>query len=110
MPACARDGDTVMSQDGRAYKCRVPMETSTDEHSSKVFSDGKGVVCEGMKVRAHPCSAPQPCVVDNGILKSFSSKVKAGGKWIGRVGDQYLAPQQTPNIISQGSSKVFVGG
>lgn len=107
MPAVAREGDSVMSQDGKGYKCRVPMETATDQHSSKVKADGMWVVGEGMKVMGHPCSAPSPCTTDNGVLNSFSSKVKAGGKWIGRVGDQYLASGQTPNIISQGSSKVF---
>lgn len=109
MPAVARDGDSVMSQDGKGYKCQVPMETTTGEVSDKVKVDDKGVVCEGMKVAAHPASSPTPCTTDLGVLTTFSSKVKIGGKGVGRVGDTYQAKQQLPNIISQGSSNVFVG-
>lgn len=110
MPAVARDGDSVMSQDGKGYKCRVPMETTTGQVSTKVKVDDKGVVCEGMAVAPHNASSPTPCTTDLGILTSFSSKVKIGGKGVGRVGDQYTATNQLPNIISQGSSNVFVGG
>lgn len=110
MPAVARDGDSVMSQDGKGYKCQVPMETTTGEFSDKVHVDGKGVVCEGMAVKPHSAASPQPCTTDLGKLTTFSSKVKIGGKGVGRVGDKYTAPRQAQNIISQGSSNVFVGG
>jgi len=102
MPAVARayGNDTVLSPDGAGYKCRVPMNTSTSfSQQSKVRVQGIFVVVAGDPVAPHPRSG---CVPDTSTLSSYSSKVRAVGKGIGRIGDRY-----GDNTIISGSSKVL---
>ena len=102
MPAIARanGSDTVQSPDGTGYKCRVPMTTSTGSATqSKVRASGIFVVVQGDPVAPHPRSG---CAPDTSTLSSFSSKVKAAGSWVGRIGDTY-----GDNTITSGSTKVM---
>jgi uncharacterized Zn-binding protein involved in type VI secretion len=102
MPAIARSSgsDSVLSPDGTGYKCRVPMTTSTfTPGQSKVRAQGIFVVVSGDLVAPHPRSG---CVPDTSTLSSFSSKVRAAGKGVGRIGDRY-----GDNTITSGSSKVM---
>ena len=102
MPAVSRQGDSVLSPDGSGYKCRMPMKTSVDEvNSSSVYVNGILVVVQGNKVAPHPKSG---CTPDTSTLSSYSSKVFAGNKGVGRIGDLY-----SDNIITQGSPTVFAG-
>ena len=102
MPAVSRKGDSVLSQDGTGYKCRAPMTTSVGEvNSNKVYADGILIVVQGNKVSPHPKGG---CSTDTSSLDAGSSKVRIGGKGVGRIGDTY-----GPNTITAGSSKVFAG-
>ena len=102
MPAVSRQGDSVLSPDGSGFKCRMPIKTSVGEvNSSSVYVNGILIVVQGNKVAPHPKSG---CGPDESTLSSYSSKVFAGNKGIGRIGDQY-----SDNIITQGSSSVFAG-
>lgn len=101
--ARASGSDSVMSPDGAGYKCRSPLKTSTDEgNGNNVFANGILIVVQGCKVASHPLSG---CGNDGSTLSTFSSTVFIGGKGVGRIGDQY-----GNNIISSGSTNVFVGG
>jgi uncharacterized Zn-binding protein involved in type VI secretion len=103
MPAVSRKDDTVLSVDGTGYKCQAPVQTSVDEvNSSRVFANGILVVVEGNQVAPHPKSG---CGPDESKLTTFSSKVRVGGKGLGRIGDSYAGI----NTITQGSSNVFAG-
>lgn len=105
MPAVARKGDSVLSIDGTGYKCRQPMQTAVDEvNDKKVYANGILIVVAGNKIAPHPKSGCDP---DESTLTSFSSKVKIGGKGIGRIGDKYESG--TSNTITKGSSNVFAG-
>jgi len=102
MPAVSRQGDSVLSPDGTGYKCRMPMETTVGEvNSNEVYVNGILIVVQGNQIAPHPKSG---CVPDESTLSSSSSKVFAGNKGIGRIGDQY-----SDNIITQGSPTVFAG-
>ena len=102
MPAVARKDDTVLSPDGSGYKCRMPLKTNVGEvNSDKVYANNILIVVQGNKVALHNKSG---CIPDTSTLSSYSSKVFAGNKGIGRIGDQY-----SDNIITQGSSSVFAG-
>ena len=104
MPAISRQGDSVLSIDGTGNKCGSPMQTSVGEvNDKKVYSDGILIVVEGNQVQPHPKGG---CTNDDSTLSTVSQKVKIGGKGVGRIGDDY----QGVNFITQGSSKVFVGG
>ena len=103
MPAVARAGDSVMSQDGTGYKCRQPMQTSVGEVCDKVKADGIFVVIVGKKISPHPKSG---CSLDESTLSSGSGKVHVQGKPVGRIGDDYGGI----NTITAGSSKVMAGG
>lgn len=107
MAGVARVGDTVMSVDGSGYRCQFPMETACGPSvgNTKVFAGGILVVVEGDPVAPHPMGG---CSPDNSTLTTVSSKVRACGKGVGRIGDQYTGG--TPNTITQSSSKVFSGG
>lgn len=106
MPAVSRQGDQVLSVDGTGYQCGSPMQTSVGEvNSKKVYANGILIVVEGNKVSPHPKGG---CSTDESVLTSFSSKVKIGGKGVGRVGDKYES--MSSNTITQGSSNVFAGG
>lgn len=102
MPAVARSGgsDSVLSPDGIGFKCRQPMTTSTGVVSqTRVTSMGVPVVVQGDLVGVHNRSG---CVPDVSRLTSFSSRVSAVGKLIGRIGDVY-----GDNTITSGSPRVF---
>ena len=102
MPAVARKDDTVLSPDGSGYKCRMPLKTNVDEvNSDKVYANNILIVVQGNQVALHNKSG---CIPDTSTLSSYSSKVFAGNKGIGRIGDQY-----SDNIITQGSPTVFAG-
>lgn len=103
MPAVARQGDTVLSIDGTGYKCRSPMETTVGEVNDKnVFVNGILVVVQGNQISPHPKTG---CDQDMSTLTTFSTKVRIGGKGIGRIGDSYGGI----NTITQGSPNVFAG-
>lgn len=103
MPAAARQGDRVMSRDGTGKKCRWPRRTNVGEVNSKgVYANGKLIVVAGNRVAPHPRA---PCVPDTSALSSYSGSVRIGGRGVGRIGDEY-----GPNIITQGSQDVFIGG
>lgn len=112
MPNVARKAavDTVSSPDGTpgtpcsgGFICDSPSTQATAAGSSDVFIEGIGVVREGDAMLAHPapvcgCSSHAP------TLSSFSSRVYANGKRIGRVGDAYNG-----HVISSGATTVIDG-
>lgn len=102
MPAVARcdSTDDVFSQTGAGYQCRAPRLTKTGEGSPNVFINGFGVVRQDDKVAPHPRAG---CSTDESVLTTFSSTVRANGKWIGRIGDEYTSD----NVIISGSTNVF---
>ena len=108
MAGVARVGDTVMSIDGAGYQCKFPMETACGNtvSNTKVYAGGLLVVVDGDPVAPHNKAG---CSTDPSTLTSFSPKVRACGKGVGRIGDQYTSPGTT-NTITQSSSKVFSGG
>lgn len=102
MPAVARanGASSVLSPDGTGYQCGQPMTTASGAATqSKVFAQGVLVAVQGDPVAPHPKGG---CSPDESTLSSYSSKVKAGGKFIGRIGDMY-----GNNTITSGCSKVF---
>jgi hypothetical protein len=102
MPAVARKDDTVLSPDGSGFQCRMPLKTKVGEvNTVKVYANNILIVVQNNKVAPHTKSG---CSLDESTLSSFSSKVFAGNKGIGRIGDQY-----SDNIITQGSPTVFAG-
>ena len=103
MPAAARGvgRDRVQSVDGTAYKCRVPMITSTLSCSANVLVNGIGIVRTGDKVAPHPRSG---CTLDTSVLTRSSTKVIVNGRGAGRMGDAY-----GPNTIVSGSLNVIIG-
>ena len=102
MPAVSRQGDSVLSPDGSGYKCRMPLKTNVDEvNSDKVYANNILIVVQGNQVALHNKSG---CIPDTSTLSSYSSRVFAGNKGVGRIGDQY-----SNNIITQGSPTVFAG-
>jgi uncharacterized Zn-binding protein involved in type VI secretion len=104
MPAVARgrQTDVVLSLTGSGHECKRPTTTTTGvaEHD-KVKIGGIGVVVESDAVGPHSKSG---CSADTSTLSTFSTKVKAGGKGIARIGDQY----SSDNIITSGSTKIFI--
>lgn len=103
MPAVSRQGDTVLSIDGTGYKCRSPMQTNVGQVNDRnVFVNGILVVVQGNLIAPHPKSG---CSTDTSVLTTFSTKVRIGGKGIGRIGDSYGGV----NTITQGSPNVFSG-
>ena len=80
----------------------MPLKTNVDEvNSNNVYANNILIVVQGNKVALHNKSG---CIPDTSTLSSFSSKVFAGNKGVGRIGDQY-----SNNIITQGSPTVFAG-
>jgi uncharacterized Zn-binding protein involved in type VI secretion len=65
----------------------------------KVRAQGEYIVVSGDLVAPHPRSG---CVPDVSTLSTYSTKVFAGGKGVGRIGDKY-----GNNTIISGSSKVL---
>lgn len=104
MPAISRVGDEVLSVDGTGKNCASPMKTSCGPSSgnTKVRAEGIFVVVQGDTVSPHPKGG---CSTDASTVTSFSSKVRACGKGVARVGDKYAS--MSDNTITQGSSKVF---
>lgn len=103
MPAVARMSGTdgVFSPHGTGKKCKFPTTQATEAGSSRVFSDGIGVVRQGDMMRIHNMPGCKP---HSPGLDSGSSRVFAEGLGIGRIGDTYGGEHP---IIS-GSSRVFV--
>lgn len=102
MPAVARSSgsDSVLSPDGSGWHCLSPMNTSTfTPGQSKVRAQGIFVVVAGDLIAPHPLGG---CGPDTSTLSSFSSKVHAAGRGVGRIGDTY-----GNNTITSGSSKVM---
>ena len=102
MGGVARSGgaDSVFSPDGSGYKCRAPLTTSTGPATqTRVTAMGIPVVVEGDQVAMHTLSG---CGPDTSTLSSYSSRVSACGKKIGRIGDMY-----GNNIIISCAPKVF---
>ena len=104
MPAVARSNakDSVFSPDGTGYKCKMPMTTKTGTIpiQDKVFSQGDLIVVHDEIVHEHPL--PGCTVMDMQSLSTYSSRVSAKGKKIGRIGDNY-----GNNTIISGSPRVF---
>lgn len=106
MPAAARadGGDKVFSKTGTGKDCKFPNpNVVTGAGSCEVYINGYKAVREGDQVGFHAFSG---CGPDNSTLTSFSSTVFIGGKGVGRIGDQY----GSDNVITRGSSTVFIGG
>ena len=110
MPAAARSGgiDKVFSKTGLGRGCKFPNpNVVTGAGSCEVYINGYKAVREGDQVGSHAFIG---CGPDNSTLTSFSSTVFIGGtggpKGVGRIGDQY----GSDNIITRGSSTVFIGG
>lgn len=100
MPKVARkDGvDSINTNHG------CDATTVTDEGSTKVFVQGIGVVRADDKCSVHLLPAGLACVPHQVSLSIYSSKVKADGKGVGRIGDYYNGHQ-----ITSGSDKVYAG-
>ena len=105
MPSVARSAgtDSVFSPDGALFKCRFPLITSTGSATqNRVFAQGIQIVVENDLVAFHKKSG---CViVDVSTLNTYSSRVSACNKKIGRIGDTY-----GDNIIISGAPRVFSG-
>jgi len=101
MPAAARGfgSDSVSTGHG------CDGTTTTDEASSKVFSDGIGIVRLGDDDAVHTYPSGGGCVPHTVSLSSASTKVFIEGLGAGREGDSYGS-----EVITSGSQKVFIGG
>lgn len=106
MPAVARKDkkDSVKSPHGVGDNCESEATYHTDEGSSNVFVNGKGVVRENDKMESH--NKPG-CVPHTPTLKTFSSKVYVNGLRMGRNGDAYVLDGS--HKIITGSDNVFDG-
>lgn len=104
MPSVSRVGDEVLSVDGTGYQCSSPMKTSCgpSNGNAKVRANGIFIVVQGDTITPHPKGG---CSTDTSTVTSFSGKVRACGKGVARVGDQYASVSS--NTITQGSSNVF---
>jgi len=114
MPEAARGDsvetvDTVHPATGDADPddssfCDVdPINTSTNECSTKVFAEGTGVVRVGNKVTAHPIGGT--CSTHTPAFNSGTSVVLIEGVNSARKGDTYTCGAE----IKTGSSKVLFG-
>ena len=105
MAAAARASgqDKVFSRTGARRNCNSPMETTTGPGSSTVFINGYSAVRMGDAVGGHPRSG---CGPDVSTLTTGSSSVFVNGSAIGRIGDEYTSD----NVITSGSTNVFIGG
>jgi uncharacterized Zn-binding protein involved in type VI secretion len=105
MPAIARaDGiDTVFSFTGVGKGCARPLNTVTGSSTiTTIFVGGSPIVVQGDLVGSHPAGG---CGPDLSTLSTYSGTVFAGGKGVGRIGDQY----SSDNLITSGFSTVFLG-
>jgi uncharacterized Zn-binding protein involved in type VI secretion len=104
-PVARGDGvDSVDSDTGSGNNCESPLVTSTAECSGDVRVNGTGVVREEDAVASHNQTG---CVSEAPTLSTYSSTVRANGKWLGRKGDDYDGDGS--NIISSGSDDVNAG-
>jgi uncharacterized Zn-binding protein involved in type VI secretion len=94
-----------------AWNWNIGTTQNTDAGSSKVFSQGVGVVRQGDAMQSHPDGVPcTPSPINHApTLSTYSSKVFVEGKGIGRVGDKYDSDGHYSHAISTGSPKVFAG-
>lgn len=98
--ALANSSSSVLSPDGTDYDCASPVTTSSGPASQfRVYVQGILVAVQGDLVAPHEKSG---CDLDVSTLSTFSARVSAVGKKIGRIGDMY-----GDNTITSGSSKVF---
>ena len=93
------------------YHWDTPTTQVSDEGSSTVFVNGKGVVRFGDAMASHadgvPCVAAE---IDHApTLSSSSGTVFANGKAMGRIGDKYNSDGHMDHTIISGSSNVFAG-
>lgn len=105
MPAIARaDGnDTVFSFTGVGKNCARPVNVVTGSSTvSTIFVGGSPIVVQGDMVGAHAAGG---CSPDLSTLSTYSGTVFAGGKGVGRIGDEY----SSDNLITSGFSTVFLG-
>ena len=105
MPAIVlADGqDDVLSMTGSGNECRLPKNIKTGPATfTSVKINGHPPVLAGDPVALHDKGG---CVPDTSVLTTYSSKVFVNGKGVARIGDQYTGD----NIITSGSSNVFVG-
>ena len=100
MPAAARKDGTDNVSTGHA----CDGSTVTNEGSSDVFVNGKGVVRLGDLQQVHAILVGMSCVPHVLALSSSSSTVFVNGKGAGRKGDVYGG-----EIITSGSDNVFFG-
>lgn len=112
MPEVARKSqvDLVASPDGTpgtpcdaGFICNSPSIQATDAGSSDVFIMGIGVVREGDAMIPHPAPICG-CPLHAPTLSTFSSRVYANGRRIGRIGDAYAG-----HVIITGAATVFDG-
>ena len=108
MPNAARGSasDTVKSATGSGYKCKSPVETTTNECSPNVFVNGVGSVRQDDKVTEHIITGCND--LESPGLTAGSPNVFVNGKQMGRKGDDYVGDGS--NIIVTGSDNVFVNG
>jgi len=100
MPAVSRKS----GQDSIATNHGCDATTVTNEGSSKVLVEGYGVVRDGDQCAVHLFPVGIGCGSHVVSLSSYSNKVYADGKGIGRVGDFYNG-----HSLTTGSSKVIAG-
>lgn len=102
MPAVARVTDTVLSPDGFGDDCKYPGVVPIDVGNTvKVFANGLLVPVLGQPVPPHPITG---CGPDTSVLTTASATVFIGGLGAARIGNLY-----GNNIITSGSSNVFIG-
>lgn len=102
MPAVARKDGTDSISTQQDHGCDIA--PVTDEGSSDVFVNGKGVVRLGDLQHIHNIQAGNSCVPHVLALSSSSSTVFVNGKGAGRKGDVY-----GNETIATGSDNVFFG-
>lgn len=97
--------DTVLSPDGFLKDCAfpgtVPLPIQVG-NTAGVFVNGLAVPVLGQPVPPHPVAG---CAPDTSVLTTASTTVFIGGIGAARIGDLY-----GNNIITSGSSNVFIGG
>lgn len=103
MAAAARVGDSVLSPDGFGKDCAFPGVVSIIVGNfSNVTVNGLPVPVLGQPVPPHPVGG---CAPDLSVLTTGSATVTIGGLPAARIGDLY-----GNNIITSGSTNVFIGG
>lgn len=102
MPAIARVTDTVLSPDGFGKDCAFPgVVPIAVGNTLNVTANGLPIPVLGLPVPPHPVTG---CGPDTSVLTTASTTVTIGGLGVARIGDLY-----GNNIITSGSTNVFVG-